>query len=325
MADSAMDDRALLHLLSDGLYHSGSELGVSLGVSRAAIWKALKRLTDFNLKVDTVKGKGYRVIGGLDLLDSKIIQDHLSCEAQSLTDIELLLTVDSTNHYLTDASRISQKPYAVCLAEMQTAGRGRRGRSWFSPFGKNIYLSIGFDLPGGVEALSGLSLVIGLAAARVLRSQGVDNAMVKWPNDIWVDGKKLAGVLVELQGEATTGWRVVAGIGLNVEMTQAEGAGIDQLWASVSEYASCSRNKMVAMLLENLVQVLAIFKENGFEAFLMEWQQYDCLRGKSIVLSNSGIEGIAKGIDAFGALQVDTGVELLAVNAGDVSVRPNET
>lgn len=317
-----MDVSSLLILLSDGNFHSGSELGASLGVSRAAIWKALKRLADFNLDIETIKGKGYRLRDGIELLDSRKIKSGLSDTIRAQLNIDLMLSIDSTNRYLMDSLIEHSKPYAVCLAEMQTSGRGRRDRAWVSPFGKNIYLSIGFDLPGGAEALNGLSLVVGIAVVRALRSQGVVDAMLKWPNDIWVNSRKVAGILVELQGEATTGWRVIVGIGINIEMTQDEGEGIDQPWTAVSEYVSCSRNKMVVALLENLIDVFTEFRSNGFEAFLAEWQQCDFLHEKKVVLSNTDANGIAKGVDAFGALQVDTGSELISVNAGDVSVRP---
>lgn len=322
-----MDIHSLLKLLSDGQYHSGSELGASLGVTRAAVWKALKRLTQFNLEIKSDKNRGYQLVGGLELLDCDAIEELLPEKTKSSISLTLALKVDSTNLRLLEINDNGgrQNRYSVSMAEMQTAGRGRRGQPWISPFGKNIYLSIGFNLPGGVEVLNGLSLVVGIAVIRMLRSQGIEGAKLKWPNDIWIGSKKLGGILVELKGEATTDWYVVAGIGLNVRMTELDGRNIDQLWTSICEHHECSRNRLAAGLIENLVEVLCLFKEQGFDGFMGEWSQYDLLKGRQVKLSAGNIEGVATGIDSKGALLVDTGDEQLTVNAGEVSVRPNET
>lgn len=315
-----MDVRSLVNQLSDGEFHSGSSLGATLGVSRAAIWKALGRLSEFNLDIETVKGKGYRLRGGIDLLHSNKILEEIPLCYQDKININLLLMTESTNTWLMSKAETS-KSFEVCLAEMQKGGKGRRGKVWVSPFGKNIYLSIAFDLQGGVEALNGLSLVIGLAVVRVLKSVGLSNAVLKWPNDVWIDSRKAAGILVELQGEATTGWRVVAGIGLNVAMDESDGANIDQPWISVTESVSCKRSQLAGLLIRALVDVLEEYQFKGFECFMSEWEQSDFLKGKHIQMS-SGVSGVAAGINAQGALLVETLDGIECINAGEVSVRP---
>jgi BirA family biotin operon repressor/biotin-[acetyl-CoA-carboxylase] ligase len=315
-----MDVRSLVSQLSDGAFHSGSSLGESLGVSRAAIWKALGRLSEFNLDIETIKGRGYRLKGGVDLLSFDEILKEVSIYHQEKINLNLLLSTESTNSWLMSRS-LSSKKFEICLSEMQKEGRGRRGKIWVSPFGKNIYLSLAFDLQGGVEALNGLSLVIGLAIIRLLKSLGLSSAVLKWPNDIWIDSRKAAGILVELQGEVTTGWRVVVGIGLNVCMDEADGVSIDQPWVSIAESISCQRSELAGRLLNILIEVLEEYQKEGFECFISEWEESDFLKGKSIQ-GSGGVEGVAMGINAQGALLVETSEGLKCINAGEVSVRP---
>lgn len=314
----------LLQALSDGEFHSGSELGEILGVSRTAVWKSLQKLETLGLVVETIKGKGYRLSHPLDLLDASRILSALPDITQTQLALRVLQSTASTN---SDASawlvESRLHPYCVVLAEQQTAGRGRHGRTWVSPFAQNLYLSLAYELKGGVEALSGLSLVVGIALIRTLKVLGVDDVALKWPNDVWLQGRKLAGVLVELQGEATSGWRVVIGIGLNVHMREAEGAMIDQPWISLDTTKVVSRNELAARLIETLLLVLHEFACKGFAAFVAEWAAVDALAGKHIQLDGGRVAGVAMGIDATGALllQQESG-GLLVVNAGEVSVRP---
>jgi len=315
-----MELQSLLSLLADGKFHSGSELGRELGVSRTAIWKALSRFSELSLDVETVKGKGYRINGGLDLLCLGEIQSLIKGDSASLCDLYVLLSVDSTNSWLQTKTDLV-KPYSFCLAEMQLSGRGRRGREWVSPFGKNIYLSVRFDLQGGIDALNGLSLVIGIAIIRSLKSLGLDSCSLKWPNDVLVEGKKIAGILVELQGEPTTGWQVTAGLGLNVLMTQEEGRSIDQEWAASRDYIGGTRNQIVSVLMKDIVTVIEEFKSKGFAAYTKEWAEYDGLHGCNVVVLPGGCTGVASGIDHAGALLINTGDGMTVVNAGEVSIR----
>jgi len=312
----------LLHLLSDGQFHSGSELGDVLGLSRTSIWKALSHLQSLPVELETIKGRGYRIVGGLDLLDPEKIREQLSNEVSQLCALEALLICTSTNDYMASQSlNFSDNCYQICFAEQQTNGRGRRGRSWISSFAKNISLSIGFTLSGGVEVLSGMSLVVGVAMASALAKMGVQDCAVKWPNDVIVGSKKICGILIELQGEATTGWSIVCGVGLNVAMSKQEGEGIDQDWIALNECVELGRNIVAVRVLEELVAALEIFKQDGFSAFDGLWRQYDYLNGKDLVISPSNLIGRGVGVDAHGALLVDVHGKTQVVNAGEVSVR----
>ncbi|MFV1872816.1 MAG: biotin--[acetyl-CoA-carboxylase] ligase [Oleiphilus sp.] len=317
-----MDINKLLLLLSDGKYHSGSELGELLGVSRTSIWKCLPQLHSMNVPIESLKGKGYRVPGGLDLLNKKIILESLPESLSSGIDLEILLSCSSTNDYLSQRIVVSNaKEFQVCLAELQTSGRGRRGRAWVSPFGKNIALSLGFVIEGGVDSLSGLSIVVGLAIAKALEALGVKNVGLKWPNDIYVNNKKIAGILVELSGEATTRWNVICGIGLNVLMSEEEGRGIDQAWTSLSQYVEVDRNEVVVQILRQLILLVDKFKMESFEAFISEWSNWDILLDKDVKVEPGGLVGRAKGINAQGALVLDVSGQKQLINAGEVSVR----
>lgn len=317
-----MDLYQLLKHLSDGQFHSGSELGDLLGLSRTSIWKALSHLQSLSVDPEIVKGKGYRIPGGLDLLDLNKISGLLSGRVNDVCDLEALLSCSSTNDYIAaEAKDFSVERYKICLAEVQTSGRGRRGRTWISPFAKNIYMSVGFKINGGIEALSGLSLVVGLAMASSLSKLGVQDCCVKWPNDVLIGGKKICGVLIELQGEATTGWDIVCGVGLNVAMSVNDGQGIDQAWISLQDCQIVDRNKMAAIMLEELIGALELFKIQGFSAFESAWKQYDYLFGKELIINPANIQGYGMGVDAHGALMVDVEGEQIAINAGEVSVR----
>jgi BirA family biotin operon repressor/biotin-[acetyl-CoA-carboxylase] ligase len=317
-----MDLNKLLFLLSDGNFHSGSELGDALKVSRTSIWKAIPSLQEFSVPIEIVKGKGYRVTNGLDLLDKNKIISLLPQNISSIIKIDILLSYSSTNDYLSTSKHDAHfEAYHACLAESQTAGRGRRGRSWVSPFAKNISLSVSFFLEGGAEALSGLSLVVGIAVAKTLEGLGVEGVCLKWPNDVYVGERKIAGVLLELSGEATTSWKVVCGIGLNVHMEKIDGVSIDQSWCSLDESVRLERNVVVAKLLEQLFVVIELFKQDGFNYFLEEWSRLDMLRGKQVVVHPSGIEGKVVGVNLQGALTIKDDKTEHVINAGEVSVR----
>ena len=317
-----MSNYQLLRLLSDGSFHSGSELGEQLGLSRTSIWKTLSQLDAYAVELEVIKGKGYRVPGGLDLLDKAAVVSLLTSEVNKISSTEILLTCTSTNDYMSSkASEFTEDHYQICFAELQTAGRGRRGRAWVSPFAKNIYLSVGFKVHGGVEALSGMSLVVGLAVASALTKLGLEECYVKWPNDVVVAGKKICGILIELQGEATTGWDVVCGIGLNVSMTRSQGKEIEQDWIALQERLAIGRNIVAAQILNELVHYLESFKRNGFAGFQSDWQQYDYLFGKVLLISPSGVSGLGSGVDSHGALILNVAGDNVLINAGEVSVR----
>lgn len=312
---------ALVLRLADGAFHSGEDLGQLLGVSRTAVWKQLQKLHEYGLVVESVKGKGYRLPVALDLLDPERIAAGLSESARQQLDIMHLYCTDSTNTQAVAAS--SQGIHGrVWLAEQQTAGRGRRGRAWVSPFAANLYLSMGWHFYGGAAALSGLSLAVGVACARALQSLGVDGLQLKWPNDLLVGGKKLGGILLEMTGDPAGECRVVVGVGLNVAMPRD--TSIDQPWIDLSALeVRVGRSALAASVLSQMHSVLGTFATAGFGAFRQEWMQLDAFAGQRVSLSSSAQthRGVARGVDESGALLLETDCGIQPMHGGELSLR----
>ena len=319
--------RRLLNLLSDGEFHSGEALGVSLGVSRMAVWKHLKALRQMGVDFTVVRGKGYCLPSSLELLDrDRILSAATPASAAGIDGIEVFLEVDSTNNWLREQALNGAPSGTVCVAEMQLAGRGRRGRTWVSPFAANLYLSLLWRSATGATALGGLGLVTGIALLRALRSYGIEGAGLKWPNDILAGDAKLAGVLIDVVGESNGPCIVIVGIGVNVCMSSGEAVTIDQRWTDLHHLSggnSLSRNVLAARILDELMPVIETFDAEGLQPFLDEWLQSDVLRGRKVglTLPNEYITGTACGIDEVGALLVETVHGRRRFLSGDVSVR----
>ena len=313
--------RDLLKILADGGFHSGEELGAQLGVTRAAVWKQLKKLESLNIPLSSVKGKGYRLSDAIQLLDEEEIKEKVEGRLDCL---DVLLNTESTNSYLLEhASDHMGKRYAV-LAEKQESGRGRRGRTWVSPFGKNIYLSMLWSFSGGISSLEGLSLVIAIAVERALSELGVDSARLKWPNDIYLNNKKLAGILLEVSGEYSGHCQVVIGIGLNIKLSDYDAESIDQPWAQLSEHLNnTDRNTISAALISNLIRAIEQFEKTGFEMFKDYWTERDAFLDQEVdlILPNLVRSGICKGVNSKGELLLATEKGLETINAGEISLR----
>lgn len=321
-----MSLETLLSTLSDGNFHSGDELGGSLGVSRTAIWKQLKKVEELGIVMTSVKGKGYCIDGGLDLLVEKDIRDTLNTETKDLiAEIEVLGVVDSTNVKAMAEARQGKKGY-VCTAEKQTAGRGRRGRAWASPYGSNIYLSVVWEFDSGASTLEGLSLAVGVAVVDALAKAGVAGVELKWPNDVLHQGRKMAGVLLEVTGDAEGPCQVVVGIGLNVKMPKSASVGIDQPWIDVASLTEVefTRSRLVGLLLNELMPLLDLFGAKGFSAFRKRWQDLDAYAGKQVALTygREVVTGVADSVDDCGAIVVRTTNGVRSFNGGEVSLRP---
>jgi BirA family biotin operon repressor/biotin-[acetyl-CoA-carboxylase] ligase len=221
----------ILDILKDGEFHSGEALGEKVGCSRTAVWKHLQKLEALGLLVETTKGTGYRIVGGVELLDGEAIARALSATASPhLSRIDVFQSIDSTNTYARELAEKESASGAVILAEQQTAGRGRRGKTWVSPFAANIYLSVVWDFEQGAQSLEGLSLAVGVAVKRALTAHGVAGVKLKWPNDIYVEQKKLGGILLEMIGDPAGHCTVVVGVGLNIAMPTQQGSAIEQDW-----------------------------------------------------------------------------------------------
>ena len=259
----------LLPLLANGEFRSGQDLADAMGVSRTAVWKQVNRLAaDLGLAIESVRGKGYRIPGGIDLLDADQVKAALDARARALlTRLEILDTVDSTNAEVMRQAEQGYVPGLVCTAEQQTAGRGRRGRQWVSPYASNLYLSLLWEFSQGAAALEGLSLAVGVAVARALRACAVPYVQLKWPNDVLYGGAKLGGILLEMTGDAAGSCQVVIGVGLNVAMPAAAAGAIDQAWTDIKTITANQhpgRNRLLAALLNELLPLVADFEQQGF-------------------------------------------------------------
>jgi BirA family biotin operon repressor/biotin-[acetyl-CoA-carboxylase] ligase len=302
--------KTLLRRLAEGGFHSGADLARLLEISRTAVWNKVRELQDLGLEVDAVSGKGYCLAQPLELLDAARIAQGLSEAAKArLAGLEIHDRLDSTNTYLMEKAAAGAPAGTACLAESQTAGRGRLGRAWQSPFGGNLYLSLlgRFAEPA---AAAGLSLAAGVATLRALRRAGVEGAGLKWPNDILWQERKLGGILLEVSGEAHGRCAVVVGIGLNVRMPKRAAQAIDQAWADLGQASANeppSRNRLAALLLEELLQLLADYPEQGLRAYLREWRQWHCHDGREAVLQigDKAIAGVVAGISDQGLLVLD--------------------
>lgn len=320
-----MDIRQILELMSDGEFHSGKALGELLGVSRTAVWKHLQKLDDFGIQLESVKGKGYRLPGGLELLDADRIRTGLSSEAGSfLSHLDVFQSIDSTNaHAMNRAAEPDAHGY-VCMAEHQTSGRGRRGRAWVSPFGQSLYFSVVVEFAGGAAALEGLSLAVGVALVRAAEKLGVDGVGLKWPNDVLWQGRKLAGVLLEMTGDPAGACKVVVGVGLNVSLSERASEAIDQPWVGMSDLLpGVSRNHLAAEVLNQLLPILSRFDRDGFSAYRQEWQASHVHTGKQVSLTtvSEKIDGQVLGVSDTGALLLSVDGRVEEFNGGEITLR----
>jgi BirA family biotin operon repressor/biotin-[acetyl-CoA-carboxylase] ligase len=247
----------------------------------------------------------------LEPLDRDRILAGLSDMARAeLTRLEVYPTLDSTNAYLMAGACAGWPGGAICLAEQQTAGRGRQGRVWLTPFGASLALSLLWRFNAPPEALSGLSLATGIAVARALRDSGVPEVGLKWPNDVWWRERKLGGILLE-SGGASGMFHVVAGIGLNVALSSQDAVQIDQPWVDLREILGpvpMARNRLTATLIGELIGTFVRFQECGFAGFAEEWACFDRVRDRPVrlLLPNGAVAGIARGVDTAGALLLET-------------------
>ena len=310
----------IINILSDGGYHDGDTIGSKLNITRSAVWKFIKKLDNYGIKLSSIKGKGYALLQPLILLNENYLKKALT--GQNI-DIEVFESIISTNEYLNNfigATRVK-----ICLAEHQTGGLGRLGRSWHSPFGQNIYLSCLYPFAKDISELVGLSLVVGLAIITTLKSLNLSNRLLlKWPNDILYEDKKLCGNLIKIQAETNGLSYAIIGIGINVNMADDQ-QNINQLWISLQKILgkNINRNQLCVILINNLMSYLDKFNKQGFSSFTKEWEEADGLLNKKISLQTMDkiITGYARGINAQGNLLIET--EDNSVNSyssGDTSV-----
>lgn len=327
-----MDLKPLLAALADGEIHSGEELATQLNVTRAAVWKKIQQLMAMGVAVEKIHAKGYRLNSRLDLLDAEVIASQFS-GSLDLASIAIPFSVVSTNALAFD--RLHENPVFrsahVVMAEHQTAGRGRRGKVWQSPVAGNLYLSVGWKYPLGIHVLSGMSVAIGVAIAEKLNALFATNQFqLKWPNDIWWRDHKVAGILIEVQGDATSESACVIGIGVNVAPKAQWAEQVSGVrWQTLADIAAeigvalPSRNVLAAELTKAIISVCATFDSLGIDAYRERFKCLDALFDREIVVDGAnGLQlGIAKGIDSAGLLIVDIDGVKQSLNAADVSLR----
>ena len=322
-----MGSQQLLDILADGKFHSGSELGERMGVSRSAIWKQIRKLESLGLEIYSVKGRGYRLPGGMEKLDEHLIGRGLDDSvAAQLRQLNLALTTDSTNQQALQACQSGDAHGALFVTEQQTAGRGRRGRAWVSPFGRNLYFSLVWRFETGAAAIEGLSLLVGLALAKAIENLSGVSPRLKWPNDLLSGGKKLAGILLEMAGDPSGDCQVVIGVGLNVNMPVPEAGAIDQPWVDLQQLVGkpLSRNALFAQILNTLIPMLRQFAEHGFAPFREAWHRYHAYQDQPVqLLLGKRVEsGRCLGVTDNGALRIETAEGEKQFHGGEVSLRP---
>jgi len=319
--------------LADGEFHSGEELAQRLGVSRSAFWKAVRTLRALGAPLEAVRNRGYRLERATEPLDAAQIRSHLPREVRDrVTHLETEWSIGSTNTALLERPGPKIGATEVLLAEYQTAGRGRRGRTWLAPPGGAICLSLSWTFREVPPDLGALGLVIGVCALRALTSLDVRNLGLKWPNDLLIDERKLGGVLIDLRAESAGPAYVVIGIGLNVALgdevlRKIAQAGLPAVDLASSAGTPASRNAVAAGLIGECVRGLLEFERTGLKPFSEEWRRADALRGRPVEVrtaEGTSTRGYARGIDVHGALMLETPAGVKRFISGDVSVRPLE-
>ncbi len=325
---------ALVALLADGQLHSGSALAASLGCSRAAVWKRVAELRRLGIEVESAARRGYRLSAPCELLDADRIREAATAAGSTLPgDVEVLFAVDSTNEYLYGAEPVRAGRARIVFAEIQRAGRGRRGRTWLAPFGSGLTFSIGWtyaDLPAD---LSALSLAVGVQVADALRASGAAETLLKWPNDIVWRHRKIGGLLIQLKLEASGAATVVVGLGLNVALPAAarehlarSGAAPTADLVDATGGRLPGRNALAGRLAGAICSGLERFGREGYAPFAARWSELDSLAGAQVQVAQAAgsVEGRALGADRDGALRVDVDGRVERFLAGDVTLRPAE-
>ena len=319
----------ILAVLADGKFHSGEMLARQFGVTRATVYHAIQAAEALGITVFSVRGRGYRLPRPVTLLDVEAINQACG-EYVSWFHVQVLAQVDSTNRYLMQESARGVAHGTCVAAHIQTAGRGRRGRTWLSQLGGSLTFSLLWRFQCGAAGLSGLSLVVGLALVRALHALGLTEVQLKWPNDLLVmhqgQWHKLGGILIELQGDMEGPSAAVIGIGLNLEIEQAMREQIEQPVLGLNQLfgQALNPNVLLGQCLAALAWHLQQFAEYGFAHFQHDWTAYHAFHQQAVnILLASGqvIPGQVTGIAEEGSLLVETAQGQQRFNAGEISVR----
>jgi BirA family biotin operon repressor/biotin-[acetyl-CoA-carboxylase] ligase len=324
----------LVALLADGELHSGAAIAQLMHCSRTTVWKQLRQLQNLGLEIAAMPGRGYRLLRPIELLDRALMLQHMNAGAvTNLEALDVFGVIDSTSERLRAAAAPGPERLRVVLAEYQTGGRGRRGRRWLSPYGSGLCLSVSWCFSAVPPALSALSLAAGVAVQRALVVYRPVGLGLKWPNDIIAGGRKLGGLLVDVEGESQGPIKAVIGVGINIDVSDqlenelATDLGLQP--AGLREFvpsADVSRNVVAANIINQLYAALDEFARTGFASFVDEWKRFDSLRGESVSVQIGArtYEGIASGIADDGALLLRANGKTMNVVSGEVSVRARQ-
>jgi BirA family transcriptional regulator, biotin operon repressor / biotin---[acetyl-CoA-carboxylase] ligase len=330
--------RQVLGILADGQRHTAKQLIEPLAINITILEQAFETLSSYGIQFNSPVANTYQLAEPLELLDYSLIKKTFSTDTLScLGGLEIFDVVDSTNRYALDFKGVV--PY-ICLAEYQTAGRGRQGRQWISPYASGLCLSIKYRYQVLNESLGGLNIALAVTVVRVLQKLGATEVGIKWPNDIWWRGQKLAGLLLESRHGKHC--EVVIGIGINVKMPLVDTTAITQTWVDLNTVLgqSISRNTLAAMLIEQCLQTFIHYPQLGLSAFYDDWHRFDLSYGQLVtlkippysssnkeektVLTHSNLQmvtGTACGIDEQGALLLQVGNQKRRYVCGEVSLR----
>jgi BirA family biotin operon repressor/biotin-[acetyl-CoA-carboxylase] ligase len=319
----------ILQRLSDGHFHSGQALAHQFNVTRATVWKAIQEAETLGIEIFSVRGRGYKLPQAVTLLDAATIAQAIG-EQRDLFDIQIHPQLDSTNTYLMQQTANGAAQATCVVAELQTKGRGRRGRTWQAGLGASLTFSLLWRFQCGAAGLSGLSLTVGVALVRALRELGLTQAQLKWPNDILVNQNqqyyKLAGILIELQGDMEGPSAAVIGIGINLNLPDQLRLQIDQPVTDVQSALGKPTNssELLGKILKHLGSVLSTFEENGFEPLREEWTQAHAYHQQAVrmmMADGRELPGTVNGVAPDGVLLVQTAQGEQRFSSGEISLR----
>ncbi|HYN54466.1 MAG TPA: biotin--[acetyl-CoA-carboxylase] ligase [Methylotenera sp.] len=315
----------ILRLLTDGKFHSGETIASHFNVSRATVWNAIQNAEALGVEVFSVRGRGYKLPKALTLLDEQAILKAIG-EQRAWFKLEVHDHLESTNSHLMKKASAGEAHATCVVANLQTKGRGRRGRSWQAGLGASLTFSLLWRFQCGASALSGLSLAVGVALIRALHSLGITQAQLKWPNDVLIGREKLAGILIELQGDMEGPSAAVIGMGINVNLPDSLKKNIDQPATDLASVApqAINPNELLGLLLKHLADVLSNFEQQGFTTLRDEWIKHHAYHQQAVkMLHPDGRETLGKVIDvaADGILLVNTAQGEMRFSSGEISLR----
>ncbi|PPI88964.1 biotin--[acetyl-CoA-carboxylase] synthetase [Candidatus Pantoea edessiphila] len=310
----------LAKILSDGKTYSNKYLSKILGTTESIIIKSIKTIKSWGFNIHSINKEKHKLLKSIHLLNEKEIQLKLGKD-----NVLFFPVIDSTNQYLLDNINYL-KSGDICIAAHQKFGRGRYGRSWFSPFGSNIYMSMYWQLAGKVNSMLGISLIIGLLIAEKLQLLGIKDISTKWPNDIYFHGSKLAGVLIELKSKNFVNTQIIIGVGINISSINTLQQTLQvstYKWISLQEIGfEVNCNRLIFDLVDSFRNSLFIFEKKGFAPFMLRWRKLDSLNNRSVklVIGKKTIHGIYRGIDTKGSLILENNGRFQSWSVGEISL-----